>query len=162
VTNELAAALKTGDEAQLTQAFTKAVSSAVQAATSGKGAQATQAVDVAAITEQVRQQIAIDSVLAQSRADYPQLYADPDVEAVAASKISRLQAEGKPFAEALETVQTELATKFKWDKASQQGRPAVAPDTSRRDEKLKRKEGSIFRSALRTSSPARRKLSPRA
>lgn len=134
-------ALQTGDVAQATQAFNEAVSSAVKSAvaeTKGRDT-ATPPVDANAIAAQVRQQIAIDSVLAQSRADYPQLYADPDVEAVAASKISRLQAEGKPFAEALETVQGDLASKFGWKKAAQSGRQGAAPDTNRREEKLARK-----------------------
>lgn len=135
-------ALQTGDVEQATQAFNEAVSGAVKTAVeSTKGRDtATPPVDPQAIAAQVRQQIAIESVLDKSRADYPQLYADPDIEAVAASKISRLQGEGKPFAEALENVQTELATKFGWKKAAQQGRQTPAPDTNRREERRLRKD----------------------
>jgi hypothetical protein len=135
-------AVQTGDVAQATQAFNEAVSSAVKSAVeSTKGREtATPPVDPQAIATQVRQQIAIESVLDKSRADYPQLYADPDVEAVAASKISRLQGEGKPFADALEAVQTEMATKFGWKKAVQPGRQAPAPNTNRREERQLRKE----------------------
>lgn len=141
-TQQPAATSEEGGAAQPAQGSQEPVSSAAAPASGATGTaqQPIQSVDPLEIAALVRQQIAIESVLAQSRADYPQLYADPDVEAVAASKISRLQAEGKPFAEALETVQAELATKFKWEKASQQRTSAAASDTSRRDEKLKRKE----------------------
>lgn len=140
VTKEFTTALFKGDEEAAATAFHKAVTSAVAAAQgnqTGRGHAATP-VDPSAIAVQVRQQIAIDSALEQSRKDYPDLYADPDIEAVAASKIERAVKGGTPFVAALDTVQTELATKFGWKKAV--GTPASAANANRRGEKLARKE----------------------
>lgn len=138
VTKEFAEALKEGDSDKVTQAFTKAVSSATKAAVeqAGRG-NATQPVDPQAIAAQVRQQIAIDSVLEQSRKDYPELYADPDLELLAATKIQRAQSEGKTFAEALTEVTSDLATKFGWQPQGR-AKPAAA-DNRTRSEKLARK-----------------------
>lgn len=138
VTKEFAEALKEGDSDKVTQAFTKAVSSATKAAVeqAGRG-NATQPVDPQAIATQVRQQIAIDSVLEQSRKDYPDLYADPDLELLAATKIQRAQSEGKTFAEALTEVTSDLATKFGWQPQGR-AKPAAA-DNRTRSEKLARK-----------------------
>jgi hypothetical protein len=138
VTKKFTSALFAGDEDTATQAFQEAVSSAVAAATaSNQGAVRPTPVDPVAIAAQVRQQIAIDSALAQSRQDYPQLYADPDIEAVAATKINRLVEEGKPFVDALKEVSGDMAAKFGW-KASP-GRPDPS-QPNRRQEKLERKE----------------------
>lgn len=134
-------ALFKGDSETATQAFNEAVSSAVkaaQAANPGRG-NATPEVNPAAIAAQVRQQIAIDSALERSKQDYPDLYADPDIEAVAAAKIERAVKGGKPFVAALDEVQTELATKFGWKRAG--GTPKPAANTDRRSEKQARKEG---------------------
>lgn len=142
VVKKFTAALFKGDAETATQAFNEAVSSAVTAATKdlkGRG-QAATPVDPSAIAAQVRQQIAIDSALDSSKKDYPDLYADPDIEAVAASKIERMVKEGKPFITALDEVQTSMATKFGWKKAAQQRTPSPAA-TDRRSEKQARKEG---------------------
>lgn len=140
VTKEFTRALFKGDEDAAATAFNKAVTSAVAAAQGdqkGRG-QAATPVNPSEIAAQVRQQIAIDSALEQSKKDYPDLYADPDIEAVAASKIERKVKEGKPFVDALDEVQTSMATTFGWKKAA--GTPASAANTNRRGEKLARKE----------------------
>lgn len=136
---EFTRALFKGDSEAATSAFQKAVSSAVAAATAdaGRGQSATP-VDPTAIAAQVRQQIAIDSALAQSKRDYPDLYADPDIEAVAATKIHRMVQGGTPFVDALDSVQADMATKFGWKKAGS-GTPQQLK-TDRRQEKLERKE----------------------
>jgi hypothetical protein len=126
VSRKFTAALFKGDEEAATQAFNEAVSSAVKPpseATKGRerrhpgGPAGDRRAGATANRNRER--------IGKSRADYPQLYADPDVEAVAASKISRCKVEGKPFADALETVQTEMATKFGWKKQ-------CSPDVTRR------------------------------
>lgn len=140
-TRKFTEALFKGDSEAATLAFNEAVSSAVKAAKTadpGRG-NATPQVDPQAIAAQVRQQIAIDSALERSKQDYPDLYADPDIEAVAASKIERAVKGGKPFVAALDEVQSELATKFGWKRAS--GTPTRAVNTDRRSEKQARKEG---------------------
>lgn len=134
------AALFKGDEDAALTAFNQAVSSAVAAArkdSTGRG-NATP-VDPNAIAAQVRQQIAIDSALERSRADYPELYADPDIEGLAAIKIERAVKEGKPFVSALDEVAGEMASKFGWKKRSA-GTPTVSTNTNRRSEKQERKE----------------------
>lgn len=141
VSKKFTDALFKGDAEQATQAFNEAVSSAVAAAQgtgTGRG-NATPEVNPAAIAAQVRQQIAIDSALERSRTDYPDLYADPDIEAVAATKIDRLVKSGKPFVTALDEVQTEMATKFGWKRATSRT-PTPAANTDRRSEKQARKE----------------------
>jgi hypothetical protein len=138
-TKKFTSALFKGDEEAATLAFNEAVSSAVKAAqkdNTGRG-NATP-VDPSAIATQVRQQIAIDSALENSRASYPDLYADPDIEAVAASKIQRKVAEGVPFITALDEVQGDMAKKFGWKPKAGTFRPAA--NTDRREEKLARKE----------------------
>lgn len=139
VAKKFTEALFKGDSEEATRAFNEAVSSAVTAAksTSGRG-NATPQVDPSAIAAQVRQQIAIDSALERSRADYPELYADPDVEALAAAKIARKVEGGIPFVTALDEVSTDMASKFGWKRAA--GTPSSQPRADRRDEKLARKE----------------------
>lgn len=135
-------ALFKGDSVTATQAFNEAVSSAVSAAQKkdpGRG-QAATPVDPNAIAAQVRQQIAFDSALERSRTDYPDLYADPDIEAVAAAKIERAVKGGKPFITALDEVSGEMAKKFGWKKPTASGRPAPAANSDRRAEKLAAKE----------------------
>ena len=92
-------------------------------------------VDPVQIAQQVRQQMQTDTALEQSRKDYPQLYADPDIEALGATKIQRAMGEGQSFSEALNSVGSEFATKFGWQPA---GRPTETATTTR-DAKLDRK-----------------------
>lgn len=138
VTKKFTSALFAGDEEQATQAFNEAVSSAVQAAQGQSGAMRSTP-DPAAIAVQVRQQIAIDSALERSRSDYPELYSDPDIEALAASKITRkVETEGLSFVDALGSVQDEFAAKFGWKKAART--PTSTAAHNRREDKLARKE----------------------
>ena len=138
-TKKFTSAMFEGDEEAASTAFQAAVSSAVKEAVTTMGrSNATPAVDTAAIAQQVKQQMLIDSVLKQSKTDYPQMYADPDIEALGAAKIQRSMSEGKSFEQALETVSTELATKFNW---STSGRQSAAPSTTTRNAKLERKAG---------------------
>jgi colicin import membrane protein len=132
-----AAAMFEGDEGKAVEAFNKAVSKAAEGVVEGrlKAFQATQPaqVDIDQITATVEQRFVVNSALKKSQTDYPELYADPDLEELAAAKIRRKQSEeGLSFADALEATGSELATKFGWQKP---GHPAKA-DTTARDKKL--------------------------
>lgn len=132
-------ALFAGDEETANQAFADAVSRAVQAEMEKTGRSNATQVDPAAIAQQVKQQMVVESALEQSRKDYPQLYADPDIEALGATKINRkMSDEGMSFTEALDSVSTEFATKFGWQP---EGRPKESATTTARDAKLERKAG---------------------
>lgn len=138
IAKEFTAALFKGDEEAAVTAFNKAVGNAVAAAKVDAGRGNATPVDPSAIAAQVRQQITIDSALEQSRKDYPDLYSDPDIEAVAAARLQRLVNEGKPFTTALEEVQTGFAEKFGWKKQGS-GTTKPPPRSDRREEKLERK-----------------------
>jgi hypothetical protein len=132
-----AAAMFEGDEGKAVEAFNKAVSKAAEGVVEGrlKAFQATQPaqVDIDQITANVEQRFAVNSALKKSQTDYPELYADPDIETLAAAKIQRKQTEeGLSFADALEQTGSELATKFGWQKAGHQAKT----DTTARDKKL--------------------------
>lgn len=97
-----------------------------------------------AVTQQVQQRFAIDSALAQNQRDYPQLYSDPDMEALALSKIQRLrEQDGSDFFTALDSVSRDMAAKFGWSDSTAAGRQAdPAPTTSStRTAKLEQKRG---------------------
>jgi hypothetical protein len=85
-----------------------------------------------AVTQQVQQKFAVESALAQNQRDYPELYADPDMEALALTKIHRLREQtGSDFFTALDTVSKDMANKFGWAASTAAGRPAEpAPTTS--------------------------------
>lgn len=134
--NQYTTALFAGDEAEANKAFATAVKKAVQAAMGETGRSNTTQVDPVQIAQQVRQQMQTDTALEQSRKDYPQLYADPDIEALGATKIQRAMWEGQSFSEALNSVGSEFATKFGWQPA---GRPTETATTTARDAKLDRK-----------------------
>lgn len=95
-----------------------------------------------AVAHNVQQKLAVESVLTQNRRDYPELYADPDMEALALAKIQRKQAEeGIDFFTALGNVSAEMATKFGWGAAAPEPgrREDPAPTTSSRAQKLEQK-----------------------
>jgi hypothetical protein len=95
--------------------------------------------DAQTIAQQVKQQLVVESALEQSQKDYPQLFADPDIEALGAAKIQRkMQDESLSFTEALQSVSTEFANKFGWQPA---GRQPATLSTTARDVKLERKAG---------------------
>ena len=97
------------------------------------------AVDVGQIASQVKQQLEVESALKKSKIDYPELYKDPDLEAVAAVKIERMMKdEEKSFSDALETVAKEFSTKFGW-KAGR--KPETQESTTSRSQKLEKKAG---------------------
>jgi hypothetical protein len=94
-----------------------------------------------AVAQHVQQKLVVESALARNRQDYPEMYADPDMEGLALSKIQRMREEtGTDFFSALDTVSREFAHKFGWS-AVQQGRPPADPveTTSPRAAKLERK-----------------------
>lgn len=96
-----------------------------------------------AVAQHVQQKLVVESALARNRQDYPELYADPDMEGLALAKIQRVREEtGTDFFSALDTVSREFAHKFGWS-AAQQGRQSAAPveTTSPREAKLERKAG---------------------
>jgi hypothetical protein len=133
---QFTAALFDGDEEKAVAGFNAAVQAAVDKAMSGRAASATP-VDPEEIAAQVEQRFAVNSALKQSQSDYPDMYADPDIEALAAMKIrAKRTNEGMDFVDALEATQSELAAKFGWKKS---GRQDAAAATTR-DEKQKRKE----------------------
>lgn len=95
------------------------------------------------VAQQVRHQMTVDSVLERNRTDYPELYADPDIEQLAASKIHALRQTGVDFATALNTVSEDFAAKFHWkEQREPQGRPVEkpAPTTETRAAKLGNKQ----------------------
>lgn len=134
--NQYTTALFAGDEAEANKAFATAVKKAVQAAIGETGRSNTTQVDPVQIAQQVRQQMVTDTALEKSRADYPQLYADPDIEALGAAKIQRKLGEGKTFAEALNETGSEFAKSFNWTTA---GRQTENSTTTARDMKLDKK-----------------------
>lgn len=132
------AAMFEGDEDKATEAFNKAVSKAVESEMAGRPQYATQ-VNIEELTSTIEQRFAVNSALKQSQADYPELYADADMEELAAAKIRRKQqAEGMSFSDALESTGSEMASKFGWAKAAGHQKKA---DSTARDTKLARKEG---------------------
>jgi hypothetical protein len=103
--------------------------------------------DVSQLAEQVaahvQQKLHVDSALAQHRKDYPEIYADPDMEGFVLAKVNGVRREsGEEFFTALNRVSNEFAQKFGWS-ASSSGRPssaAAAPTTNNtRAVKLERK-----------------------
>lgn len=94
-----------------------------------------------AVAQHVQQKLAVESALAKNRADYPQLYADPDIESLAVAKIERLREEsGMDFFAALDTVSREFSAKFGWNQPAEQGRQDdPSPTTTSRQAKLERK-----------------------
>jgi hypothetical protein len=91
-----------------------------------------------AVTHQVQQKLVVESALTQNQQTYPELYSDPDMEALALTKIQRLREQtGTDFLSALDTVSRDMATKFGWSAHADQGRQAdPAPTTSNRTAKL--------------------------
>lgn len=137
VAKKFTSALFGGDEDMATAAFAEALSTAVQAEMAKTGRSNATQPDAQTIAQQVKQQLDFESALKQSKQDYPQLYADPDLEALGASKIQRrMNDEGMSFADALQSVGTEFSTKFGWKTA---GRPDATTSTMTRDAKLERK-----------------------
>jgi hypothetical protein len=95
------------------------------------------------VAQQVQQKLVVESVLNQNRRDYPEMYADPDLEALALTKIQRMQAEeGTDFFAALDTVSKQMAQKFGWSAAQQEPgrREDPVPATSSRATKLEAKQ----------------------
>lgn len=132
-------ALFAGDQDTANQAFATAVSKAVQAEMEKSGRSNATQVDPAQIVQQVKQQMVVESALEQSKKDYPQLYADPDMEELGAAKLKRkMNDEGMSFTDAIKSVGTEFATKFGWQT---EGRPDKTATTTARDIKLEKKAG---------------------
>lgn len=94
------------------------------------------------VTAHVQQKLQVDSALAQHRKDYPEIYADPDMEGFVLTKVNGVRREtGEDFFTALNKVSNEFAQKFGWSAASQgRPQPAAAPTTTNtRAVKLERK-----------------------
>jgi hypothetical protein len=119
------------------------------AAITAKGRETPQAPaipDVSQLADQVaahvQQKLQVDSALAQHRKDYPEIYADPDMEGFVLTKVNGVRREtGEDFFTALNQVSASLAQKFGWSAAETPGRaPGAAPTTtSTRAVKLERK-----------------------
>lgn len=93
-----------------------------------------------AVAQHVQQKLVVESALARNRQDYPELYADPDMEGLALAKIQRIREEsGTDFFSALDTVSREFAHKFGWSAAQQGRQPEPVETTSPRAAKLERK-----------------------
>lgn len=142
---EFLKALFEGDEENALTALEKVIQGRQQAPASAAPAPTLDIDQIAsAVSAQVQQKFAVESALAQNRADYPELYADPDMEALALTKIQRLrEQDGMEFFAALNTVSADMATKFGWNTAADKGRQAdPAPTTSSaRTTKLEQKRG---------------------
>jgi hypothetical protein len=128
---EFLKALFEGDEENALTALQKVIGGRQQPATA---AAPTLDIDqiANAVTQQVQQKFAVESALAQNQRDYPELYSDPDMEALALTKIHRLREQnGSDFFTALDTVSKDMANKFGWAASTAAGRPAEpAPTTS--------------------------------
>lgn len=99
-----------------------------------------------AVTQRVQHSVTIQHVLEANKRDYPELYADPDIEELAAQKIARLRNDqGMDFSTALNTVSQDFASKFGWAAArAAQGRtepatPPTVPTNSARAAKVAQK-----------------------
>lgn len=115
--------------------------------TGGRQAPAQPTLDIAQITQSVaqhvQQQLHVESALAQHRSDYPEIYADPDIEALVLAKVNGRRSESNAdFFDTLNTVSQEFASKFGWNQQAQTtGRASGAgPTTSNsRAAKLEKK-----------------------
>lgn len=112
-----------------------------------------------AVTQQVQHRVVIDSVLEANKRDYPELYADSDIEELAAQKIARLRDEqGMDFVSALTTVSADFAKKFGWEAArTEPGRtaPVATPTANARSAKLdqKRQIDNVASISTKTLTP---------
>lgn len=138
---EFLKALFEGDEENALTALQKVIGGRQQTATA-----ATPTLDIDqianAVTQQVQQKFAVESALAQNQRDYPELYSDPDMEALALTKIQRLREQsGSDFFTALDAVSKDMATKFGWAASAAPGRQADPATTtsSARTAKLEQK-----------------------
>lgn len=140
VVNEFTSALFAGDEGKAAAAFKKAVGGAVEKARAeARGRGDATPIDPNAIADQVQQRIEVNSALARSRRDYPQLYADRNVETLASLRVrEKIEEEGMTFSDAVDAVGEDLAKTFGWKKATQ---TPPAPQPNRRTEALERKQG---------------------
>lgn len=107
-----------------------------------------------AVTQHVQQKLVVDSALARNRQDYPELYADPDMETLALAKIERLrQQDGSDFFTALDSVSRDMATKFGWGTATATpGRPTEDATTTSRTAKLEQKRSIDNVAAINTKT----------
>lgn len=137
-TKEFTSAMFEGDEEKAATAFEAAVAKAVaaQVAATGRG-NATPEVDIDQITATIEQRFQVNSALEKSKAEYPEMYSDSDIEALGAMKIKSKRDEGMSFVEALESTGAELATKLGWKKSAT---PVAKTNPTTRDEKLANKE----------------------
>lgn len=105
------------------------------------GAKATQVnIDPAAITAQVKQQLAVESAYAQVQSDYPELFSNTERGVVLGretySRMQQKEQSGVPRNLALQEAAEEVAGLFGVQKA---GRQQAEPQRTARDEKLERK-----------------------
>lgn len=141
---EFLKALFEGDEENALTALEKVIGGRQQQPAAAAAAPTLDIDQIAsAVTQQVQQKFAIDSALAQNQRDYPELYSDPDMEALALTKIARLrEQDGSDFFAALDIVSKDMAAKFGWSTSTAPGRQAdPAPTTSTRTAKLEQKRG---------------------
>lgn len=143
---EFLKALFEGDEENALTALQKVIGGRQQAPAAAAPAPTLDIDQIAnAVTQQVQQKLSVESALAQSQRDYPELYSDPDMEALALTKIARLrEQDGSDFFTALSTVSKDMASKFGWSTSTAAGRPDAEPaptTTSNRTAKLEQKRG---------------------
>jgi hypothetical protein len=134
-----------GDDENARSAFKQAVESIAGRQQAPAAPAPAPTLDIAqiadAVTQQVQQKLVVESALARNRQDYPELYADPDLESLALVKIQRLrEQDGSDFFAALDTVSKDMATKFGWGAAAAApGRPTEDATTTSRTAKLEQK-----------------------
>lgn len=93
------------------------------------------------VSAHVQQKLVVESALAKHREDYPEIYADPDMEQFVLTKVnSRREQSQEDFFTALNSVSADFAAKFGWSRQNDDGRSsAPTPTTPARATKLERK-----------------------
>ena len=157
LSKEYSAALFEGDEDKAAKILQQTIDAGVQAALSrlpngGPGRiEATQDI-VDQITQRVTDKTLNETALARSQADYPQLYADPIIQAIAHDKIVARRQEGQTFPEALAAVEAEFAKSMNWTPKSSERQPS---DSQPNRERVVRREAKRGIDTLPTASARR-------
>ena len=142
VKDEVFAPLFEGDTEKAAQAFQEAVQSAVQQALAGRAKDAP-ALNAAELVESsavaVEQRLAVKGALKRLQEDYPEIWNDADLAAIADNRRAVLEAEGKPRHEAIIEAGEYVSEKFKIAKTTKSDVTPASKTT--REEKLAAKQG---------------------
>lgn len=118
-----------------------------------------QPVDTDVLTSQVLERIAVNTAFERVQTDYPEIISDPDLEALAVSKIDRLMASGKPRSVAMIEAVDDV---YRLIGKTPAGRQAPQKDTTRsvRQENKERLDPVPAASAVAVSQPPPAESSP--